>query len=107
MKTDLNIEYGIAKGKTVNPINKFGERRCIMCANGYPCICGEEGRYTAHCMNCEWDISMDTFNLKFCKSVEEAKTLWNLLNDRNTIMKTIPKIQKLRNAYIKSLERKS
>jgi hypothetical protein len=73
----------------VAEMNKKGERRCISCGKGYPCICEHDGRYAAHCMSCNWDLTR-TGNMGYiARDKEEAKRLWNLLNDGLTTQTAI------------------
>jgi hypothetical protein len=73
----------------VAEMNKDGERRCISCLKGFPCICEHEGRYAAHCMSCGWDLTRTASMAHIAKDAEEAKRLWNLLNDNLTMQTAI------------------
>jgi len=52
---------------------------CIEC-EGQPCICEDNGKWSAHCMDCDNQIGERGFYDPCAKSEEEAVRRWNDIN---------------------------
>ena len=60
--------------------NKLVPYPCKICG-GKACICEDDGKWAAHCMECDNCIGRKGFYDPCCDSEYEATIMWNMLNE--------------------------